>query len=85
MRYGFYFYFSNGLFKLDPTHVKEYTSTKEFINFFKNTGFKIISLHSNQITFSIIELFIRLFVKFKLLKMNTPNFINKKLFKTLKN
>jgi ubiquinone/menaquinone biosynthesis C-methylase UbiE len=66
--YGFYFYFSNGAFLLDPTHVREYSSVKEFTNLILKKNFEIIGLKSQQLMFPIFDIVIRFLVKFNLVK-----------------
>ena len=46
--YGFWIYWSNR-FKLDPTHVGEYTSEQEFLNLLKENGFEIIKYGTEKV------------------------------------
>lgn len=66
--YGFYFHFSNGTFLLDPTHVREYSSVKEFTNPILKEDFEIIGLRSQHLMYPILDLVIRFLVKFNLVK-----------------
>lgn len=61
--YAVYFYFTNGSFKLDPTHSREYASAAEFLNLLESEGFYVIGLETRQIMFPLVDLIIRLFVE----------------------
>jgi 2-polyprenyl-3-methyl-5-hydroxy-6-metoxy-1,4-benzoquinol methylase len=67
-RYGVYFYFKDGSFKLDPTHVREYRSTDEFAGLVASKGFEVIRVKTRQVMFPLLDLIIRLLVKFGLIK-----------------
>jgi SAM-dependent methyltransferase len=61
--YGVYYYFIDGSFRLDPTHVREYGSIDEFTDLITNEGFKLVDLSSSQVKYSLLDLVIRLFIK----------------------
>jgi hypothetical protein len=63
-----YFYFRDGSFKLDPTHVREYSSADEFLGLIVNNGFEVVSVRTEQIMFPILDLFMRLLVRVGLVK-----------------
>jgi ubiquinone/menaquinone biosynthesis C-methylase UbiE len=75
-RYGVYFYFKNGSFRLDPTHVREYRSTDEFVGLIANKGFEVIRVKTRHFMFPLLDMIIRLLVKFGLIKPN-PNFFQR--------
>lgn len=62
--YGVYFYFNKGSFKLDPTHVREYSSVDEFLELFEEKGFEVIKWLTRQVIYPLTDLVIRLFIKF---------------------
>ncbi len=62
--YGVYFYFNNGSFKLDPTHVREYSSVDEFLELFEKKGFEVIGVVTRQVMYPLSDLVTRLFIKF---------------------
>ena len=62
-RYGFYIYRVNGKIRLDPTHVREYSSKEEFSNLIKKNKFKILDIEIKPIRYPLIELLTRLFIK----------------------
>lgn len=68
--YGAYFYFKDGSFRLDPTHVREYSSVDELVGLIANQGFEIISVKTRQVMFPLSDLIARLFIKIGLLKPN---------------
>jgi SAM-dependent methyltransferase len=61
--HSMYFYFSDGSFKLDPTHLREYSSVDEFVGIVASNGFEIIYLKTGQIMFPLLDLFLRLSIK----------------------
>jgi 2-polyprenyl-3-methyl-5-hydroxy-6-metoxy-1,4-benzoquinol methylase len=73
-RYGVYFYFKDGSFKLDPTHVREYSSTNEFVGVVASKGFEVIRVKTRQAMFPLLDLIIRLLVKFGHIKPNSNFF-----------
>ena len=73
--YGVYFYFRNGGFRLDPTHVREYSSLEEFSRLISNQGFKTIAKSSAPIIFPIVDLVLRLFIEIGLAVPNAKFFL----------
>jgi 2-polyprenyl-3-methyl-5-hydroxy-6-metoxy-1,4-benzoquinol methylase len=73
--YGVYFYFKEGSFRLDPTHVREYHSAKEFIDLLSNEGFDIVAIRNKHVMFPLLDLFLRFFIKYGIIKPNA-NFYN---------
>ena len=67
-RYGFYLYFVNGKFKLDPTHIKEYSSVDEFLSLIQKTDFEVIDVKTRGIVFPILDLLLRSLIKFELIE-----------------
>ena len=74
--YGVYFYTSNGSFRLDPTHVREYSSVDEFVSFLRARGFEVIGFKARQIMFPFIDLLLRLFFRLGLMEPD-PSFFRK--------
>ena len=72
--YGVYFYFSNGSFRLDPTHVREYKSVDEFVGMIAGKGFEAVHVNTHQVMFPLLDLTIRLFVKFGLMEPDVSFF-----------
>lgn len=68
--YGIYFYFNNGSFRLDPTHVKEYSSAKEFASLISKEGFDLITVKSESTTFPLTDIIVRFFIRLGLLRPN---------------
>jgi len=58
-RYGWYVHRNNGRWVLDPTHVREYSSEKEFVSRVRSAGFKILESKITQYKFIPIEFFVR--------------------------
>lgn len=67
-RYAVYFYFSNGSFRLDPTHVREYSSVADFVSLSNRGGFKVVALKTRRVMFPFLDLLLRLFVKLGLVE-----------------
>jgi len=78
--YGVYFYFSNGSFRLDPSHIREYKSADEFVDLIASKGFEVISVDTRQVMFPLIDLVIRLFVKIGVMEADASFFQKHKLF-----
>ena len=62
--YGVYFYSYNGKFKLDPTHVREYSSAGEFVSLMQTKDFEIIDVRTREIAFPFLDLPLRLLIKY---------------------
>jgi len=60
--WGFYIYFKEGSFRLDPTHVREYSSEQEFVDLFTGEGFEMISVEAHPVSFPLLDLVIRLLI-----------------------
>ncbi|MEM3891712.1 MAG: hypothetical protein QW282_06125 [Nitrososphaerales archaeon] len=66
--YAIYFYFNKGSFRLDPTHVREYSSIKEFTEMFEEKGFEVINVITQRVMYPLTDLVMRLFIKFGLIE-----------------
>jgi SAM-dependent methyltransferase len=69
-RYAIYFYLKDGSFKLDPTHIREYRSVNEFATLVSSKGFKVIRVEAHQVMFPLLDMVVRLLIKFKLIKLD---------------
>ena len=65
--YGWYFYRCNGKWVLDPTHLREYSSSTEFRDLLTDNGFKILEQKLSLFKPSIGNAFNRLLIKFGVL------------------
>ena len=65
--YGWYFYRSNGKWALDPTHLREYRSSKEFCNLLRKNGLAISNLRLSVFKPSILNFFRRVLIKYGLI------------------
>jgi len=61
--YGCYIYMNNGKIRLDPTHVKEYSSEEEFTNLLKKNGFKVIETNITPVKFPLLDLLFRMIIR----------------------
>lgn len=61
--WGVYIYFREGSFRLDPTHVREYSSEQEFVDLFNGEGFEMINVETFPVSFPLLDLVIRLSIK----------------------
>ena len=77
--YGAYFYFNNGSFRLDPTHVREYSSMDEFVNLILKEGFDVIVINRQNMLFPLPDMIVRFFIKFGLIEPNV-NFYHQHKF-----
>jgi len=68
-RYGIWVYYEKGKrFKLDPTHVREYRSEREFLNLLKENVFEVIEYRSEGVRYPIMDLIVRFLIKLGALK-----------------
>jgi len=65
--YGWYFYRCNGKWVVDPTHLREYSSTKEFCDLLRDNRLKILEQKLSLFKPSIGNAFNRLLIKFGVL------------------
>jgi ubiquinone/menaquinone biosynthesis C-methylase UbiE len=82
--YGVYFYFSNGSFRLDPTHVREYKSADEFVSLIASKGFEAVDVNTRQVMLPLLDLTIRLFVKFGFMRPDVSFFQKKKFLNKIR-
>jgi ubiquinone/menaquinone biosynthesis C-methylase UbiE len=69
-----YVYFKEGSFKLDPTHVREYSSVQEFVSLFAEEGLETVKVETRQVTFPVLDLVIRLLIRTGLLEPQVEYF-----------
>ena len=60
--YGFWNYWKKG-FKLYPTHLREYPSKEEFLNFLKRNGFEIVDWTIENFSYLLLNLIVRISIK----------------------
>jgi 2-polyprenyl-3-methyl-5-hydroxy-6-metoxy-1,4-benzoquinol methylase len=84
--YAFYIYRIKGEFRLDPTHVREYSSKEEFIEIIENNNLKVIKIKLKKIKYPLFELIFRLLISKNLLKTDSVRslYMNNKLFRKLR-
>lgn len=63
-----YFYKVGGEVRIDPTHVREYSSKDEFIKMIEKNNLKVIDYSIKRIKYPLIDLILRLLINYKLLK-----------------
>jgi ubiquinone/menaquinone biosynthesis C-methylase UbiE len=83
-RCGFWIYWNKG-FKLDPTHVREYSSDQQFINLLRKTGFKVIKVETKNVTYPLIDLIIRLLIYLGLIKPQSDFYLRHSFLSKLRN
>jgi SAM-dependent methyltransferase len=66
--YGFYIYRNKGRFRLDPTHVREYSSKEIFLNLLERNRLKILEYRIGTMKYPLPDLIIRVFIKMGLIK-----------------
>jgi len=82
--YGVYFYFNKGSFRLDPTHVREYSSIDDFVELFEKRGFEVINVVTHQIMYPLPDLVIRLFIEFGFMEPDVRFYQRHKIFSWLR-
>ena len=63
-----YFYRVDGGVRIDPTHVREYSSKGELIDTIEKNHLKVIDYSIKKIKYPLIDLIIRVLINYKLLK-----------------
>jgi len=76
--YGVYIYHSDGSFKLDPTHSREYSCEDELEAVIAKKGFQILSVRTQHVTFPILDLLVRLLIEIGIMKPNQKFFSSNK-------
>ena len=61
--WGFYVYFKRGSFRLDPTHVREYSSAEEFADLMTGEGLELMNVKTYPVSFPLLDLVIHLSIK----------------------
>ncbi|MEM3335899.1 MAG: class I SAM-dependent methyltransferase [Candidatus Aenigmatarchaeota archaeon] len=81
--YGFWIYWNEG-FKLDPTHIREYKSAKEFFNLLKENNFEVLEFKINKVSYPIIDLVIRVLINFGIVRPNPNFYLTHNFFKKIR-
>jgi 2-polyprenyl-3-methyl-5-hydroxy-6-metoxy-1,4-benzoquinol methylase len=66
--WGMYLFLKNGSFRLDPTHVREYSSKEEFISLIERNDLKPIKVKVQQIKYPFLDLVIRALISSNIVK-----------------
>jgi 2-polyprenyl-3-methyl-5-hydroxy-6-metoxy-1,4-benzoquinol methylase len=61
--WGIYIYFKQGSFRLDPTHIREYSSEQEFLRTISNERFEIMRTITQPMAFPLADLITRLLIR----------------------
>jgi len=85
-KYGLYIYRVDGKIRLDPTHVREYSSGEEFSNLIKKNKFNILDIEIKPIRYPLIELLTRLLIRIGIVSESSIQkmYIEKKWMKITK-
>jgi len=70
-RFAWYYYRSNGRWTIDPTHLREYNSEREYGSLFEKAGFKVERIVREPLVVPISDQIVRLMVRFKLAKADS--------------
>ncbi|MEM0172595.1 MAG: hypothetical protein QXV57_08555 [Thermoproteota archaeon] len=79
--YGVYFYFTNGSFRLDPTHIREYSSVDKFVELFEEKRFEVINVITRQVMYPLTDLVTRLLIKFGFIEPDVRFYYRHKILK----
>jgi len=69
--YGFYIYRNKGKFRLDPTHVREYSSKEDFLKLLERNELKISECKVKIVKYPLSDLIIRMLIKIGLTNSST--------------
>lgn len=72
-----YFYRNNGKFVIDPTHLHEYASMKEYEQVFTKVGLKVIKSHKEMAKYPLVDLILKVLMKLKII---TPSVQMREMF-----
>jgi SAM-dependent methyltransferase len=61
--WGWYFYRNGGHWRLEPTHVREYTSLDAYSNVFSRAGLQVARVHAMPMLFPVGEALLRMMVR----------------------
>jgi 2-polyprenyl-3-methyl-5-hydroxy-6-metoxy-1,4-benzoquinol methylase len=61
--WGIYIYFKQGSFRLDPTHIREYSSEQEFLRAIANERFETMRTITQPLSFPLVDLITRLLIR----------------------
>jgi 2-polyprenyl-3-methyl-5-hydroxy-6-metoxy-1,4-benzoquinol methylase len=84
MRHGAYFYSMNGSFRLDPTHIREYSSQAEFVDLIKKSGLEIVGVNNERIVFPVLDLALRFFIKSGLVKPSSTFYLRHRVLSRIR-
>ena len=73
-RWAVYIYFKQGSFRLDPTHLREFSSEKELLDLLTSEQFEIVRAETRPIEFPLLELLVRLLTVSGLARPDTEFF-----------
>jgi 2-polyprenyl-3-methyl-5-hydroxy-6-metoxy-1,4-benzoquinol methylase len=84
--FAYYIYRIKGEIRLDPTHVREYSSKEEFIDIIENNNLKVIKTNMKKIKYPLFELIFRFLINKNLLKTDYVRslYMNNRLFRKLR-
>lgn len=82
--YTLYVYRDNKGFKLDPTHVREYTSKEEFLNLLRAQKFEPILTEVNAVSFPVIDLLVRGLIQVGIVEPNPKFYLSHPLLAKLR-
>jgi len=66
--YGIYIYRYKGKFRLDPTHIREYSSKDDFLDLLEKNGLKILECRIKIVKYPLTDIIIRILIKTGLIK-----------------
>ncbi len=82
-KYGMWFYYNHKRgFILDPTHLREYSSEKDFVDILVKHGFIIKKINIRKLNYKLIDLTLRALNRFGILELSPDYYlVHKKLRK----
>ena len=77
--YGVSVFLRDGSFRLDPTHIREYSSVEEFVNLVNISGFDLVDVRTRLLKVPLIDPFVWLLAKLEFVEKD-PAFFQKRNF-----
>jgi len=78
-----YWNWNNG-FKLDPTHVREYSKVEDFLYLLRNIGFRIIDWKTDPVNYPLMDLLVRLLIRMNMISPSPDFYLKHKKLRKLR-
>jgi ubiquinone/menaquinone biosynthesis C-methylase UbiE len=77
---GWWYHRNGGLWRIDPTHVREYGSTEEYAAVFARAGLAVEEIEQEPVRFPVAEMVVRAAMKLRLVPMDQSDIYMRRPF-----